>query len=528
MGKAARNFSLVEKVALDVPGNVFEMALALGNADNDGLGDNELVVGTLDGKLHVFKGAQRLWGDTGLGTIIGVAVGDVLNTGRNAVTVATAEGRCYVFAAEQAQPLRRVARFRIPPNVSALLVADIDADGANELVLGTTDHTLVAFVAVHTPPSLNTTAAAAAAAAAPSVAVTAPPPAYTPQLTLFAPSSTSPRSPPMAPLSPTSHAPAAASTTATATPEPLHSVGEFSAEWSLRIKREWVLEGQVESLAILRHSSGGGGSDALLVGMLCEANSPAQATYLTVTGGTVERHTIAEGCPNVVPHSKPLSTSSSSLPTAATAARANLHRKTEVIAFGDNDGTYVVSSFHGDLALKPGRWLRCWEDIPVLKAVTARDTEGKPVVIVCSWNGATHVVDADGNASRFAFGQSVRAFTAGMFSVEPGRPGLCFVYVTFHDEIVLYPNIVLKPAHLPTLVDTLADEINSAIVQLTGNTAVAQTEREELLRTLLRCPFSTSEQRSRYLSKLRSQVELLHKHGEPRSPTSAPLDTSSV
>jgi hypothetical protein len=41
MSKAVRQFSLVDKIVLDAPGNVFKRAIALGNADNDPLGVSE-------------------------------------------------------------------------------------------------------------------------------------------------------------------------------------------------------------------------------------------------------------------------------------------------------------------------------------------------------------------------------------------------------------------------------------------------------------------------------------------------------
>lgn len=47
----AVNFS--KRLVFDVPGSVFQNGLAIGDVDNDG--DNELVVGTSDGDLLIFK-----------------------------------------------------------------------------------------------------------------------------------------------------------------------------------------------------------------------------------------------------------------------------------------------------------------------------------------------------------------------------------------------------------------------------------------------------------------------------------------
>lgn len=48
-----RAVNFVERLQWDVPGNVFRHGLAIGDVDNDG--DNELVVGTSEGDLYIFK-----------------------------------------------------------------------------------------------------------------------------------------------------------------------------------------------------------------------------------------------------------------------------------------------------------------------------------------------------------------------------------------------------------------------------------------------------------------------------------------
>ncbi|KAL5503159.1 hypothetical protein EMCRGX_G010066 [Ephydatia muelleri] len=79
-----RSISFVKRLELEFPGNHFSHALSLGDVDNDGA--DELVIGNVDGTLAVFKGelSSKPWkGISGLGTITCVAVGDVMNNGKN-------------------------------------------------------------------------------------------------------------------------------------------------------------------------------------------------------------------------------------------------------------------------------------------------------------------------------------------------------------------------------------------------------------------------------------------------------------
>ena len=48
-----RAVCFVNRLSWDLPGTVFRHGLTIGDVDNDG--DNELVVGTAEGELHIFK-----------------------------------------------------------------------------------------------------------------------------------------------------------------------------------------------------------------------------------------------------------------------------------------------------------------------------------------------------------------------------------------------------------------------------------------------------------------------------------------
>lgn len=69
MESTVPEFTLVEARVLPVSGNVAQNALVFGDADNDAAHDNELVIGTLNGELLVYKGTEILCSATDLGSV---------------------------------------------------------------------------------------------------------------------------------------------------------------------------------------------------------------------------------------------------------------------------------------------------------------------------------------------------------------------------------------------------------------------------------------------------------------------------
>jgi len=167
-----KTLSLVDCVELKFPGNILKEALCFGDVDNDGA--NELIVGTTDGELIIFKDKKCICRAFDLGCIVSIAVGDLLNIGKNVTVVVTTEGYCHVFDVEDelsapviipdedngrepsmsslsldnisipVNPMdyRVIQQFhtqRIVSNTKIMLLADVNDDGLVELILGLTD-----------------------------------------------------------------------------------------------------------------------------------------------------------------------------------------------------------------------------------------------------------------------------------------------------------------------------------------------------------------------------------------------------
>ncbi|XP_012217646.2 KICSTOR complex protein ITFG2 [Linepithema humile] len=186
-----RAVSFVKRLQWELPGTVCRHGLTIGDVDNDG--DNELVVGTAEGELYIFKGSELWQKITGLGLITSVAIGDIFNYGCNALVVICGDGWTHIFYSPRSVNPNNInilgqytgkdineqdnfkvntdtANFqnsehvdntneinelsgkmecvhvqRIPTNTKIVLIADVDKDGANEMILGLTDRVVRSY-----------------------------------------------------------------------------------------------------------------------------------------------------------------------------------------------------------------------------------------------------------------------------------------------------------------------------------------------------------------------------------------------
>ncbi|KAH9391139.1 integrin alpha FG-GAP repeat-containing protein 2 [Tyrophagus putrescentiae] len=198
-----RSISLIDSIQFKFEGNLSKNGVVLADCDNDD--KNELLIGTLNGELLIFKDSSTIPLATAkeLGMISCIVVGDILNKNRNSIITISIEGYLNIFAfhfelahdaaghshtAVSLNPTRRGSNFstvsvplssvKCPPtitdneefggqqhpsvsnslicvhaqqiqaNAMSALIADIDADGSNELIVALSDRVVRSYRAV--------------------------------------------------------------------------------------------------------------------------------------------------------------------------------------------------------------------------------------------------------------------------------------------------------------------------------------------------------------------------------------------
>lgn len=98
-----RSAPFVDRLSIPYSGNVTNNAICLGDCDNDGC--FELCVGNSQGDLSIFRGLnEEPWKKySNLGHIVTVSCGDLLNRGRNVISVISADGHFRIFDLQQEQ-----------------------------------------------------------------------------------------------------------------------------------------------------------------------------------------------------------------------------------------------------------------------------------------------------------------------------------------------------------------------------------------------------------------------------------------
>lgn len=175
-----REISLVKNLCFEFHGNITKNALVIGDADNDQ--KNELVCANLQGTLAIFKDSNKscFACARNLGMITSCCIGNFTNNGKNHVAGINMEGWLYLFDIRSSykselnetdqlelefenDPLSAqeenlvdkdngknltgtelfpVYKQLMPANCKVLLIADLDGDGQNELIIGLTDRVL--------------------------------------------------------------------------------------------------------------------------------------------------------------------------------------------------------------------------------------------------------------------------------------------------------------------------------------------------------------------------------------------------
>lgn len=81
--------------------------------------------------------------------------------------------------------------------------------------------------------------------------------------------------------------------------------------------------------------------------------------------------------------------------------------------------------------------------------------------VVCAWNGKTYIIDEERSYLRFKFDEAVSAFTAGNYYFD-GSEHESLVYATFNNQIVLYYDVILDQIRPMYLMNEVMSNPNNA------------------------------------------------------------------
>jgi len=121
---------------------VAQCGVYLGDINADG--EFELVVGTTEGDLYIYKGISgKVWKrSSNLGFLTAIGVGDLLNTGMDVLVATSGCGWLYIFDFSyygEEEEIEPTYKQRVPANIRDLIISDINDDGSRELVVSLTD-----------------------------------------------------------------------------------------------------------------------------------------------------------------------------------------------------------------------------------------------------------------------------------------------------------------------------------------------------------------------------------------------------
>ncbi|XP_062513480.1 KICSTOR complex protein ITFG2-like isoform X2 [Corticium candelabrum] len=407
-----RSVSFVDRLELQLKGNVFSQALCLGDVDNDG--KSELVVGNVHGDLAVFKKGERTrpWRSChNLGSIACVGVADLCQIGQNVLVCVSAEGYCHIFYFQEKKEfedlvndMKPTCTQRIPANIRVLLLDNIMSDGTCHLVVGYTDRVVRAYRWIKSESQSS------------------------------------------------------------------------SLSGSLVAVKKWNLEGQVGSLSLTDMPDGsryllvaqpggnfvylqvdyGASTDSLddSDGQATAKSKPIPMGHRRVSSNTSELDAVFASSPH---SSRPIGSSASA--GISTEVLGLIKCKEEGLTRQQN--LIAVSTLDGSLQLLEGSKL-LWElhvDHQLFSLAKLDMTnDGNEEVIACAWDGLTYIVDRHRNVVRYQFEENVAAFCAGNYCVE-AHDVPCLVYATFSGRIYVYYNITLPRIVVSSLASVIEEEL---------------------------------------------------------------------
>ncbi|CAG8529988.1 22369_t:CDS:10 [Cetraspora pellucida] len=444
-----KSICLVDKLIWNFPGNMNPHSFAFGDVDNDE--DNEFVIGNLNGELSVFKGnpinGRPVMTVNGLGTITCVAVGDIKNSGKNSVVCVSAEGECNIFdilrnnytstTDEENVPTstRRISEAKmplikpnlndysrltlnVPVNCNHILIADIDGDGMNEIILARTDRILHVYYYEMPLPADGSMVNK---------------PSSKDQQNLLTRSGN-----------------LITEIAVNRSSKDKSNVNEISP--TLKEKKQWFFDDQITSLSTATDPQTS--SPLLLVGQpgghFMKIDKNENLTCPTQMSNDLQ-------CPDELTE---VSTE------VAKGIKWKNGKSYDVIVLITMDGNFTFFDFQTSTMSR--HELQVTHKLFGITAINffCDESEILPkgqdddVFVACTWNGNTYIIDRDFNVVKFEFEGRVCAFAAGQYAVVPGCNVPCFIYVDFEDHITVYHNLRVNTKPVQNFMEVMNDQVS--------------------------------------------------------------------
>lgn len=507
-----REVSFVKKLRFNFKGSVTKRALVIGDADNDQ--HNELVCANLIGDLAVFKdrNPEKVAYAQKLGMVTACVVGDVVNSGRNHIAAINTDGWLFIFdvlsrgvdshndsplstmetafIAQESTPeypsqssategcainktpneLSVMYSQRMPANCKELLLADLDGDGQNELIIGLTDRVLRTYKWIKISADRGKFVGLykwefadqiGAVSLNPSrynncqdIIVAQPGGTYA-KLECFD-KKTAPNS--MSSSTPSACSPQAGLSAATrqqlsgqnpinivASDEASSLTAGSSQEQSSSndvVKTEYIsrLTPEYHQLALSQMRNQNVSTEVL--GGIKESKDSGYNSLIVIA--------TLDGTLMLVDKDKILWSLQVDHQLFALAIIETQPFRQPLLSQSESTCTIVSNAMTPDLEMS----LNCPQQARSASRLRVQRSssigKSSQYFAVCSWDGKTYIVDEDRNYLRFKFHEAVSAFTAGNYYFDE-QHHTCLAYSTFNDNIILFYDVILdhiRPLYL--------------------------------------------------------------------------------
>ncbi|XP_011494279.1 PREDICTED: integrin-alpha FG-GAP repeat-containing protein 2-like [Ceratosolen solmsi marchali] len=515
-----RAVCFVKRLQWDLPGTLFRHGLTIGDVDNDG--DNELVVGTAEGDLYIFKGLELWQKITGLGLITSIAIGDIFNYGRNALIVICGDGWVHIYYSPRSvhpsintlqsegsgsdngeiseqhatkfktgtSNLINATEFtnldhrininrsaesvgKMPTNTKIVLVADVDKDGANEMIIGLTDRVvrsyrwssnvdlgtgkLVGLNKWECANQIGTVTLQEDSDGTPTLLVAQPGGTfmrikcnaddYQLEEDCFDTNSEAAASCvdyQTLGISRMRNQNISTEILGNLNPKKTHSSNDNNLKIGSAIKTKYEYNN-------LKYSE----EESVMVK---ERYKNTSEDVDSVDGNLIGGNIVFEefdnrerkihynkSCEYSVGEKKNANEKDSEVKLKEQKQQINLKSKEEIKTWS-NTKSYALATLDGTIMLvKDEIILWSMQVDHHISALCSLDVtgDGADEIIACTWDGQTYILDQQRNSVRFQFEEPVRAFCAGMYSVFPQSTSPCLVYNNFFNKIFLYYDVSL-------------------------------------------------------------------------------------